>query len=112
MHEAQAVRDFTFPDAIVLMGVELPDDDVAIFHYDHFSRANVQPLFMVLSKLQAKRLNGRIHTPGCYVITENVNLGKLRRIIEDTLGKSSAPKSEIDCELRQQRAALAKITVN
>ena len=111
MHEAKALRNYTSPNAIVLMGAELPDDDVAIFHYDHFSRSNTQPLFLILSKPQSQRLNGRIHTPGCHVITGNVNLGKLRRIIEDTLRNLSAPKSEICPELREQADELARIEV-
>ena len=94
MQEAQAVRDITSPDAIVLMGTELPDDDVAGFHRDHHSRPNAQPLFLVLTSAQSKRLNGRIHTPGSHIITGKVSLGSLRREIQETLSESVAADSQ------------------
>ena len=112
MHEAQTVRNFTSPDAIVLMGAELPDDDVVIFHYDHFSRPNAQPLFLIVSKPQSQRLNGRIQTPGCYVITGNVNLGKLRRIIEETLSRVGNSRPRYTPEHIQQSTPIVRIGVN
>lgn len=90
MKEAQAVRDITSPDAIILMGTGLPDEDVAGFHHDHYARANAQPLFLVLTSAQSQRLNGRIHTHGSHVITGHVSLGSLRREIQATLLESTA----------------------
>jgi hypothetical protein len=90
MKEAQALRDITSPDAVILMGAELPDDDVAVFHHDHYSRPNAQPLFLVLTSAQSQRLNGRIHTHGSHIMTGHVSLGSLRREIQATLLESTA----------------------
>ena len=69
--------------------IDLPDEDVTVFHDDHCSRPDAQPLFMVLTEAQSERLNGRIHTPGNYVLTGKVSLGSLRREIQEALSHPS-----------------------
>lgn len=83
--EAQAVRQTVHPDAVVLMGTDMPDQEVAVFHEDHWSRPNPEPLFMILTQAQSERLNGRIHTPGSHILTGSVSLGRLRREIQEAL---------------------------
>jgi len=92
MREAQAVCDATSPDAVVLMGTDRQDDEVAGFHATHFSNPNASPLFLVLSEDQSNRLNGRIHTPGSHVLTGTVSLSVLRREIQDRLSQSEPPE--------------------
>jgi len=112
MQEANTDREVTHPAAIVLIGTELPDDDVAVFHDDHYSRPDAQPLFMVLTEAQSQRLNGRIHTPGSHVLTGKVSLGRLRRKIEDKLFETEAPDNRLAREHEQLPASNSNVGVN
>ncbi|HQX50840.1 MAG TPA: HTTM domain-containing protein [Planctomycetaceae bacterium] len=89
LQEARELRETTSPDAVVVMATGWEDEEVTTFHDDHCSRPDAEPLFMILSKSQSARLNGRIHTAGSHVITGQVSLGSLRREIQETLNHTS-----------------------
>ena len=94
LQEGLAIRDATAPDAVILMGTNLSDEEVAGFHQSHNSRPDAQPLFMVLPEEQSKRLNGRIHTPGSHILNSPIRLGNLHREIRITLTDAKQATAE------------------
>ena len=84
--EAHRVCEATTPDAVVVLGTQMEDEEIELFHDAHSATEDPAPLFMFLSEGQSQRLNGHIRTPKSHVITGNMSLGGLRREIQRTLG--------------------------
>jgi uncharacterized membrane protein YphA (DoxX/SURF4 family) len=84
--EAHRVCEATTPDAVVVLGTQMEDEEIELFHDAHCATEDPAPLFMFLSEGQSQRLNGHIRTPKSHVITGNMSLGGLRREIQRTLG--------------------------
>ena len=98
--EAQAVRNATTPNAVVVLGRGIPDDELLQFQQQHYQQNTPQPLFLVLSDEQSQRLNGSIARPLNHVLAGNVSLGHLRREIQVTLEFGS---TTLDSELHHER---------
>jgi len=86
--EARAVRDASDPDAVVVLGTTLSDDELCELHEQHAAGTSDRHLFLILSSDQSARLNGHIAAPNSHVFTDAVRLGVLRRQIEHTLDRS------------------------
>lgn len=89
LEEARVVISAAAPDAVVVVGTDMADRDIEIFHQTHFAQVNPKPLFMVLRHEQSQRLNGHIRTVNSHVLTGNVSLGTLRREIQAALSDGS-----------------------
>lgn len=83
--DAHQVCEQTTPDAVVVFGVDMDDDEIEGFHSQHCEAHRPQPLFMVLTDDQSERLNGSIRNDNSYVLSGKVSLGLLRREIQAAL---------------------------
>ncbi|MEZ6063417.1 MAG: HTTM domain-containing protein [Planctomycetaceae bacterium] len=86
--EARLLCEASEPDAVIIMGRDLPDSSIAKLPYRLNLEAGHRPIFLVLTNQQSRRLNGQVHVPGCHVLTGDVSLGRLRREIQAVLATS------------------------
>jgi len=85
--EARILSDSTHPRATVILGSGLSDSEILHFKETHFEREHPEPLFLVLSNRQSRRLNGRIEQSPSHVLDGDVSLGVLRRRIQATFAQ-------------------------
>ena len=85
--EAQALRDAASPDAVVVLGANMDDDEIRKLHAQHLDAQCSVPLFLILTSDQSDRLNGHMAAPNSHVITGTVRLGLLRQHIEQSLDR-------------------------
>ncbi len=102
VNEAHAVCKATSPDAVVILGAGMDDDELQTFQSRYEAGTTDRPLFMVLSKSQSHRLTENARSTNSHVLSGEVSLGTLRREILATLKKTDpAPATNPPARIRR-----------